>query len=170
MTGYGSHSFLNDYIRENLVRKIMEIGVHNGDNAKKMVEVASESVPSSEVEYYGFDYFENDSRFDGVKKKLSETGCEFNLFKGDSKEVLSDAVNQLPDMDLIFIDGGHDYETARSDWENSKKLMNSETAVFFHNYNYSGTKKAVDSISKDNFRVEILNPRNDYDSAFVKRK
>lgn len=55
--GYGSHSFLNEHIRRNRCKKIMEIGVADGENAIKMVNVASERFPAEEVEYYGFDTF-----------------------------------------------------------------------------------------------------------------
>ena len=168
--GYGSHSFLTDYIRENEVSRIMEIGVHSGENARNMVDVASESVSREDIEYYGFDYFENRSRLENVREKLSKTGCQFELFKGDSIDVLPDVVDRLPKMDLIFIDGGHDFETVSSDWEHSRKLMRKDTAVFFHNYNYEGTGRVVDSISRDVFSVEIFNPANDYESAVVKRK
>ena len=33
MPWYGSHSYLNEFIRENRCRKILEIGVYNGENA-----------------------------------------------------------------------------------------------------------------------------------------
>lgn len=33
MLGYGHHDFLNEHIRENGCKKIMEVGVDNGDNA-----------------------------------------------------------------------------------------------------------------------------------------
>ena len=57
MPWYGSHSFLNEYIRANHCRRIMEIGVLNGDNAKSMIENASQNAPPESVEYYGFDLF-----------------------------------------------------------------------------------------------------------------
>jgi hypothetical protein len=38
-------------------RKIMEIGVYNGENAVSMVETAIQIFPPQEVEYYGFDFF-----------------------------------------------------------------------------------------------------------------
>lgn len=171
-SGYGSHSFLNDYIRKHNCRKIMEIGVADGENAKSMVNVAIEKFPSEEVEYCGFDLFGgyNDSRIKQVKQKLQKTGCKFELFKGDSIETLPEMVENLPKMDLIFIDGGHSYETVKSDWENSKSLMHSETAVFFHNYDFSGPKKVVDNISREEYDIEIIHPASDYDTALVKKK
>ena len=92
------------------------------------------------------------------------------LFKGDSVETLPKEVKTLPKMDLIFIDGGHSYATAKSDWENSRFLMHNETAVFFHNYDFSGVKRVIDNISREEYQVKIIHPSSDYDSAFVKKK
>ena len=167
--GYGSHSFLNEYIRRNKCKKIMEIGVADGENARTMVEVTFRNFSPEEVEYYGFDLFEG-NRMEKVELKLKETRCKFKLFKGDSVETLSKVVTILPRMDLIFIDGGHSYSTVKSDWENSRSLMHDETAVFFHNCNFSGVKRVVDNISREEYQVEIIHPSSDYDTAFVKRK
>ncbi len=165
--GYGKHSFLNEYILENKCRKILEIGVANGDNAKNMIETAKENYPSEKIEYYGFDRFSKYSQKKEVEKKLSKTNCKFELYKGDSTNSLPQNIERLPKMDLIFIDGGHEYQTVKSDWENSKKLMKGDTGTFFHNYNFSGPKRVVDNISKEKFSVDIPNPPADYKSALV---
>ena len=103
-------------------------------------------------------------------QKLREKGCKFKLFKGDSVETLPMKGKTLPKMDLIFIDGGHSYATVKSDWENSRSLMHDDTAVFFHNYDFSGPKRVVDNISRDEYQVKIIHPSSDYDTAFVRKK
>jgi deoxyribodipyrimidine photolyase len=150
----------------------MEIGVADGENARKMVTVASENFPAEEVEYYGFDVFRwnNDFQMQQVRQKLRQTGCQFRLFKGDSVETLPEIVKQLCVMDLIFIDGGHSFLTVKSDWENSKALIADKTAVFFHNYDFSGPKRVVDNISRDEYWVKILNPASDSRTARVKKR
>jgi len=170
--GYGSHSFLNDYIRRNKCKRIMEIGVADGRNARSMIKVAIRNFSPEEVEYYGFDLFswDGDSRMEQVRQKLKDTGCKFKLFKGDSVKTLPEIVKTLLKMDLIFIDGGHSYATAQSDWENSKFLMHNNTAVFFHNYDFSGPKRVVDSISREEYQVKIIHPLSDCDTALVKKK
>ena len=167
--GYGSHSFLNKYIRRNKCRKIIEVGVADGENARNMVRNAIRNFSPEEVEYYGFDLFES-NKMEKVRQKLRETGCKFKLFKGDSGETLPREVKTLPNMDLIFIDGGHSYATVKSDWENSRSLMHDETAVFFHNYDFSGPRRVVDNISREEYQVKIIHPPSDYDTAFVKKK
>jgi predicted O-methyltransferase YrrM len=170
--GYGSHSFLNEYISENKCKKIMEIGVADGENARTMVMVAIRNFSPEEVEYYGFDLFRgnNNSRIEQVRQKLKETGCKFKLFKGDSVQTLPRELKTLPKMDLIFIDGDHSYATAKSDWENSKSLTHDKTTVFFHNYDFSGPKRVVDNISREEYQVKIIHPSSDYDTALVKKK
>jgi len=168
--GYRSHSFLNEYISENKCKRIMEIGVADGENARNMVEVAIRNFSPEEVEYYGFDLFADDFRLKQVRQKLKEIGCKFELFKGDSVKTLPDVVKTLPKMDLIFIDGGHSYTTVKNDWKSSKSLMRSETAVFFHNYDFSGVRRVVNDISRGEYHVRIIHPKSDCDTALVKKK
>jgi len=169
---YGSHSFLNEYILQNKCRRIMEIGVADGENAKSMVLAARNNFPIDKVEYYGFDLFEwnGDSHMNRVITKLKSTGCRFKLFKGDSTITLPEVIENLPMMDLIFIDGGHSYPTVIRDWENSKNLVHDETAVFFHNYTFSGPKRVVDNISRDEYNVKIIYPLSNSATAFVKKR
>ena len=169
MRGYGSHSFLNEYIRKNNCKRNMEIGVANGENAITMVEVAIKNFAPEDVEYYGFDFFVGSS-FHQVEEKLKRTGCKFKLFKGDSVETLLRAVQTLPKMDLIFIDGGKSYTEARSDWENSKTLMHDGTAVFVHNYEFSGVRRMVDNISRTRYHVKIVHSPLDSDTALITKK
>ena len=64
-------------------------------------------------------------------------------------------------MDLIFIDGGKSYAEAQSDWENSKRLLHEKAAVYVHNYEFYGVRRMVDSISKSEYKVQVLSERNE---------
>jgi predicted O-methyltransferase YrrM len=166
MWGYGFHSVLIEYIHQNTCKKIMEIGVANGENACTMVRAAIRNSPPEDVEYYGFDLFRWNRR-NHVRQKLKQMGCIIKLFKGDSVKTLPKLVKALPKMDLIFIDGGHDYATVKSDWDHAKTLMHNTTAVFFHNYEFSGPKRVVDNISRTRYRIEIIHPSLDCDTALA---
>jgi len=146
----------------------MEIGVLNGDNAKSMVEIAVKNSPPDKVEYYGFDFFVDHSSRQ-VGQKLEKTGCNFKLFEGDTVDTLPEAVKILPKMDLIFIDGGKSFPEAQSDWENSKTLMHDGTAVFVHNYEFSGVRRMVDNIPKDKYQVKIIHPSLEGETALIKK-
>ncbi len=168
LSWYGSHSFLNNYIRDNYCKRIMEIGVLNGENAKTMVEVANENLPSEEVEYYGFDLFVS-YNLRQVEQKLERTGCKFKLYKGDTRDTLPRFVKTLPKMDLIFIDAGKSYHEASNDWTYSRSIMHDKTAVFVHNYDYSGVQRMVDKIPRQEYQVDIIHPPSDYDTAVIKK-
>ena len=141
----------------------------DGENARIMVEVATQNFPPEEVEYYGFDFFSGYG-YHEVEQKLERTGCRFKLFKGDTMDTLPKVVKTLPKMDLIFIDGGKSYMNAKSDWENSKTLMHDGTAVFVHNYEFSGVRRMVDNISRDEYQVKIIRPQPDSDTALIQKR
>ena len=166
MSWYGSHSFLNAYIRENRCRRIMEVGVYNGENAKTMVEVAIQNSPADEVEYYGFDFFSG-REYQEVRRKLEKTGCKFQLFRGDTLDTLPESVKKLPKMDVIFIDGGKSYMEASSDWDNARTLMHERTAVFVHNYEFTGVKRMVDNIPREEYQVRFIHPGWEGETALV---
>lgn len=49
-----------------------------------------------------------------------------------------------------------------------KKLLKTDSAIFFHNYGFPGSKKMVKSISRKKFWVEIIDSEVDYKTTFVK--
>ena len=74
----------------------------------------------------------------GVHKYVHKCKEGIDLFyPGRHTLVVGNSLESLPNLnkrfqpvfDLIFIDGGHSYEVAKQDLENSKKLSHSETIV-----------------------------------------
>ncbi len=169
MPWYGYHSYLNDFIKENKCRKIMEIGVYNGENALSLVNSAAQVYPFNEVEYYGFDFFYYYSK-DTISNKLRKTGCRYKLYEGDTLETLPKFIKSLPSMDLIFIDGGKSYTVAKSDWEHSRTLMHGKTGVFVHNIGFQGVGRMVNSISLLDYTVEKFYAPSEGRVALIMRK
>jgi len=169
MPWYGSHLYLTEYISEKNCKKILEIGVYNGENAINMVETAIQNVPPQEVEYFGFDFFSYYSSSE-VGRKLEKTGCKFKLYEGNTLETLPKAVKSLPEMDLVFIDGGKSFTVAVSDWENSKFLMHDGTGVFVHNAGFSGVRRMVENIPRDKYQVKIFRAPSEGLVALIKKK
>ena len=169
MSWYGSHDYLNEFIRENHCRRIMEVGVYNGENAVSMIKAATKNRPPSEVMYHGFDFFSSYST-ERIGRKLDETGCRYKLYEGDTMDTVPEAAKTLEAMDIIFIDGGKSFREAWSDWEGSSKLMNEGTGVFVHNVDFSGVGKMVDSIPEDRYDVEIFYPRFEGKVALIRKK
>ncbi len=169
MSWYGSHEYLNEFIEENKCRRVMEVGVYNGDNALRMIQAAIRVSPASEVEYYGFDFFSSHSA-DRIRNKLGDTECKHFLFEGNTLDTVPEAAKKLPMMDIIFIDGGKSFKEAWSDWEGSSKLMHSGTGVFVHNVRFSGVGRMVKSIPQGIYDVEIFHPRFEGMVALIRKK
>lgn len=105
-----------------------------------------------------------------MRQKLREKEGKFGFFKSGSVEILLKKVKILPKIYLIFTDGGHSSATVKNGLESSRSLMHDETAVLFHNYNFSGFKRVVDNISREDNQVKIIHPSSDYDMEFTKKK
>ncbi|MGD2142060.1 MAG: class I SAM-dependent methyltransferase [Candidatus Bathyarchaeota archaeon] len=168
MPWYGSHLYLNKYIKENNCKKILEIGVYDGENALTMVEAALQNFPPEEIEYYGFDFFTYYS-CNEIVRKLEKTECKFSLHKGNTIKTLPEAIMSLPKMDLIFIDGGKSFSVAMSDWENCKLLMHDETGVFVHNADFLGVRRMVENIPRDKYEVKIFRAQSEGTVALIKK-
>ena len=49
-------------------------------------------------------------------------------------KTLPEVSKNLPQMDFIYIDGGHSLETIKNDWDYTKNLMHKGTIVLFDDY------------------------------------
>jgi len=149
--GKTRYHYLTKYIEEYKCKNIIEVGTWNGKNSKRMLKAASTGDKSSKnITYWGFDLWEqmNDEIYkkeyskrppnmQEVKSDLMSTGCNINLFQGDTKETLKkfydDKINKI-DIDFIYIDGGHSFDTIQSDWENLIGFIKENTLTIFDDY------------------------------------
>lgn len=154
-------------------RKIMEVGTWTGDRALTMIKLAKRFYSPGEIDYYGFDLFEDmtKERFSEelskwppaqaeAQQKLAAAGANIHLFRGDTMKTLPEAAKNLPLMDFVFIDGGHSLETIASDWHWVSQLMHAKTAVIFDDYwlerTDAGCKVTVDAIDRTLYDVSVL--------------
>jgi len=164
-------------IREMRPRNVMEIGTWNGERAVKMLNLAGELRTPGDIHYYGFDLFEEMTpeifeieiskippTMAEVQAKLEQTGAEISLHQGDTTVTIPGLLDKLPQMDFVFLDGGHSVNTIASDWACVEKLMHDETVVIFDDYwednNTEGAKAIVDGIDRKLFNVEVLEPQD----------
>jgi predicted O-methyltransferase YrrM len=171
------YQYLFEAIDQKHCRRIMEIGTWNGRRALQMIERAKAFHPAEEISYYGFDLFElmtkevNKEELskkppsqEEVQKLLSATGARISLFKGFTHHTLPQVIDQLPEMDMIFIDGGHSLETIDNDWNYCRRLMGENTVVIFDDYYFDrddvGCKPIIEAIDPNEHDVRIL-PRRD---------
>jgi methyltransferase family protein len=176
-SGAKRYEYLFETIGEKHCRRIMEIGTWNGRRALQMIERAKEFHPAEEIEYYGFDLFElmtkevhekelskNPPTQEEVQQLLSATGAQISLFKGFTQNTLPQVIGKLPDMDLIFIDGGHSLETIANDWNHCRQFMGQNTRVIFDDYYFDrddvGCKPIIEAIDPTEYEVRVL-PRRD---------
>jgi predicted O-methyltransferase YrrM len=166
------YRYLFDIIRTNKCKKIMEIGTWNGNHALKMIKEAKKNFTPAEIHYYGFDLFEllDDKTtlkefakipptFEAVRERLTKTDANVHLYKGYTQQILSKVINELPKMDFVFIDGGHNIETIENDWKNVQEIMDDKTIVIFDDYwnrEDAGCRKVIENIDKNKYEVMIL--------------
>ncbi len=182
LTSYRKHyEPLFKTLAEKPCRNIMEIGVFDGNSAVPMIKQAAKLVPEEEIEFFGFDLFEEMTpelrseefsfqtnvvpKMADVQKFLeSKTKAKITLIKGNTRKTLKQSIKTLPKMDLIYIDGGHTIETTRNDWQYSSKLMHKDTVVYFDDYcdemPFVGSFFIKDELAK-NFRYQVM-PEVDY--------
>lgn len=136
---------------------------------KKLISSALNNYEPDQIEYYGFDIFQENppkrdeeirvmesKEMEEVRKYLADTGADINLFAGNTRETLPRYIEDLPKMGFVYIDGGHSYETVKSDWNYVQKIINKNSTVVFDDYNLDGPRKVVDNLDRDRFTVEII--------------
>lgn len=174
-------------IKESGATKLMEIGTWNGDHGKEMIITAQLRSPKKKISYYGFDLFElmDKDNFEKeyakippsmneVKEKLSATGANVKLFKGNTNKTLPENYKKLPKMDFIFIDGGHSVDTIKNDWKYSEKLMHKDTVVIFDDYFRNteddvkgvGCQYLIDKLDTKTYEAIILEPECYYKKSW----
>ncbi len=141
---YQDESELNrliELVKEIKPKRILEIGsLHGGTlwywmNAVKGAEIVS---VDSGVQSF-------DSRFSDIENaRLNlwpewerDTGCKITQVRADSTspETVKAVKEQAP-FDFIFIDGGHDYQTAMADWQNYWPMLRVGGLLAFHDIAY----------------------------------
>ena len=175
------YDWLVDVVAETNPHYIMEIGTHVGNSAEAMIKEALKIPQWGTLNYYGFDLFRELSPEEMTRerskqptdietvrtrlKALSKTPGDLliNLYSGDTRETLKGVYSGGP-MDLIFVDGGHSWETIDADWSNIQKYIGPETVILFDDYytgevGETGCQKLIDGLSRDIWDVEILPPQ-----------
>jgi len=173
-------------IKKNKCRTFLEIGTYDGNNAFKMIKTAQKNWPKDQIEYYGFDLFEDFMMIDKdkeffqeknlmfsskyIQNFLSKMGANIFLYKGYTKDTLPlflrEIKNKKKIFDLIFIDGGHSIETIENDWNYVKKLMDNNTIVLFDDYYITKEKENIAGVGCNSI-IHGLN-QNKYEITFLK--
>ncbi len=116
---------LDKIIKSHNVKTVMEIGFNAGHSAEVILSA------SPDITLTSFDLGLHD--YVSVGKNYIDNNFAFRhrLILGNSLETVPLFTNENPNVkfDLIFIDGGHLYETAKGDLMNCLKLAHDNTIV-----------------------------------------
>lgn len=173
-------------VRNSRCRRILEIGVWNGRTARAMISSALRSYKPDQISYWGIDLFDDatPTRLDYEVGKsppameeverslrdLASLGVKITLLRGPSSSILPELADAIDPPDLVFIDGGHSFETVSEDWYHVQRMMGLGTVVIFDDYVNSegelkdgyGVNRVIDAIDRKRYSVHFLRPIDSY--------
>jgi len=163
----GELNRLVELVKELKPKRILEIGsLHGGTlwywmHAAQGAEIVS---VDSGVQHF-------DSRFAEIEHDRinlwpeweKETGCTITQIRADStSSVTIEEARKYAPFDFIFIDGGHDYNTAMSDWVNYWPMLRTGGLFAFHDIVYlsSGVPAVWRTVRNHGKWQEIIREHN----------
>ena len=180
---------VGDFFLQEILKKkpknFLEIGVFHGVTARNVCELLN-FVHKGEFNYIGIDLFdekkdneiipninftnpfkkiyfkyilrENPYTKESVENLLAKFKSKIKLIKGDTNKILGTI--DLENVDYVFLDGGHDYETVKNDLNFCKKILDNNGTVLCDDYNLSyapGVRKAIDEfVAHNNYKCNLL--------------
>ena len=183
--------FLLNHILQIKPKIFLEIGVFHGVTSRNVCEILY-FLHGENFKFIGIDMFLNDEvilkdehapntnfsnplktiyykyiiksdpySIKSVKNLLKKFIKNIRIIQGNSNEVLKKI--SLNEIDYVFLDGGHKYETVRDDLNCLSKIINNNGIILCDDYNLTyapGIKIAIDEyVDKNNYNLKILNSR-----------
>jgi|TARA_B110000438_G_scaffold303479_1_gene365162 predicted O-methyltransferase YrrM len=183
--------FILNHIVKFKPKNFLEVGVFHGVTSRNVCEILY-NLHGNDFTFTGIDMFLNDKEIlineiapntkfsnplktiyykyiirtdpysiKSVKNLLKKYLPRVNIIQGNSNEVLK-KIN-LNEIDYVFLDGGHKYETVRNDLINLSKIVSNKGIILCDDYNLTyapGIKQAIDEfVIQNNFKLKILNSR-----------
>jgi hypothetical protein len=133
-------------IRQQKARKIVELGLGDGQRATHIIEVLKEIHEVRDIHYTGVDLFEARTAADGqgislreAHRLLKATGARIQLVPGDVGEALARIANGVSHVDAVVISAGFSAEQISRAWFYLPRMIHAETQVFHESLTASGT-------------------------------
>lgn len=125
----GQAKWLRDFYQNNEdIKQILEIGFNLGHSAVNALtsrpDIAVDSVDIGE-----HDYIEATAKY--VQRRFPH---RHKLIIGNSTDVIPALAATGEKYDSVYVDGGHDYETAKADLLNCRRLAHDGTALILDDY------------------------------------
>ena len=139
--------------------KYIGVDIFEFDETKKNETIPNINFKNSLKQFY-YRYIKREKPYslESVQNLLKKFKKNIEIFKGDSKSILPKI--ELTEVDYVFIDGGHSYETVKSDLNNCKIVIENKGIVLCDDYDLSyapGVKEAIDEfVSKEQYNIKIL--------------
>ena len=183
----GHGDFLLDEVRKEKPNIFLEIGVFHGVTARNICELLYQT-HKNDFKYIGLDLFaeteenknevipnntfnnplkriyfkyikkQNPYSLEAVKDLLKKFEKNIHLIQGNSNKVLKKI--DMSKIDYVFLDGGHEYNTVKSDLDNCIEVVKKGGTVLCDDYNLGsapGVKRAIDEfVEKNQLNIEIL--------------
>jgi len=123
---------------------MLEIGTANGGTLKFFEQVAGSGGRIITVDSAG-------RSFESVPVDFSNPLCDIQFIQGFSQapetiEKVMQAVGDEP-LDFLFIDGSHEYEVVKADFDNYHGLVRPGGIIGFHDVNCPTVKRAWNEIN-----------------------
>ena len=183
----GVGDFFLNVVKEKSPKIFLEVGVFHGVTARNVCELLYK-IHGNNFKYIGLDLFEKSDEnkseiipntnfsnplkqiyfkylkkqepysLNAVKELLKKFENNVELIVGNSNIILKKL--DMSKIDFVFLDGGHDYKTVKSDLNNSIEVVNNDGTILCDDYNLSyapGVKKAIDEfVEEHNFKCELM--------------
>jgi len=183
----GHRDFLLEEVRKEKPNIFLEIGVFHGVTARNICELLYQT-HKNDFKYIGLDLFaeteenknevipnntfnnplkriyfkyikkQNPYSLEAVKDLLKKFEKNIHLIQGNSNKVLKKI--DMSKIDYVFLDGGHEYNTVKSDLDNCIEVVKKGGTVLCDDYNLGsapGVKRAIDEfVEKNQLNIEIL--------------
>jgi predicted O-methyltransferase YrrM len=184
-------NFILQHISKIKPKNFLEIGIFHGVTSRNVCELLY-SIHGNNFNFTGIDLFTSDQKkfedeilpkttfsnplkhiyykymvrldpysYESVIKLLKKFKDNINIIKGDSNKILQKI--KTDQIDYVFLDGGHKYETVKNDLENLINIVQNGGIILCDDYNLTyapGVKKAIDEFANaNNLKLKILNSR-----------
>ena len=139
------------------------IGIDLFDQGVNTNEIAPNFKFNNPLKNFYFKYIKRQNPYSelAVKDLLKEYRQNVEIITGNTNEILK-TIN-LKNIEYIFIDGGHDFETVKNDLYFSKKFLKTGGTILCDDYDLTqapGVKKAIDEFVVNNqCKLSIISNR-----------
>ena len=127
----------------------LDLFVENIENKDEIIPNTKFSNPFKSI-YFNYIKKQDPYSLEAVKDLLKKFKNNISLIKGNSNTILKQI--DMSKIEFVFLDGGHDYQTVKSDLNFCREVIINGGTVLCDDYDLSyapGVKKAIDEFSSD---------------------